>query len=390
LSSAPLPLSRDWVYLQIDRDSEEFARLKPGERGRDFLSGYTGDEFRVHGRDVIRFFAEKRALAPPDTNSMLAAYGDFVRHHAGSGQASWARRRMRELAAADPVNGGHEMASVPLSDVDSRIPHALTQRPDAVAVVIGNRGYSAYTPDVPDVEFALHDAAVMRRYLTSALGYLDGNVLYYEDATHATFRSVFGTRDVPQGRLAHLVKPGRSDVFVYYSGHGAPDLDTGEGYFVPVDCAPDDVRLNGYAAEILYTHLAQLGARTTTVVVDACFSGGSEGGMVITAASPVGIQVTAPAMSLPNGAVFASSAGDQISSWYPEMGHGLFTYLFLKGLQGAADGDGDRRITAGEMSAFLTDGNDGVPYWARRLHRGRKQTPRFHGDGTMTLIELAR
>ena len=222
------------------------------------------------------------------------------------------------------------------------------------------------------------------------MGYLDGNVLYHEDATNAVFRSLFGTREVPQGRLAQLVRPGRSDVFVYYSGHGAPDVAAQRVYFVPVDCSPDDVRLNGYPLDLLYTHLGELGARSVTVVIDACFSGGSEQGMLIRAASPIGIRVTDPAVALRSAAIFTSSAGDQISSWYPEMGHGLFTYFFLSGLKGAADRDADGRVTAGELSTYVSDPSDGVPYWARRLHRGRRQTPGFHGDPELTVIELPR
>jgi hypothetical protein len=108
--------------------------------------------------------------------------------------------------------------------------------------------------------------------------------------------------------------------------------------------------------------------------------------MLIAAASPVGIRVTDAAMLLKNAAVFTSSSSDQISSWYPEKKHGLFTYFFLKGLQGAADGDGDGKITAGELNGFVSDRTEGVPYWARRLH-GREQTPEFRGDETQVLVQ---
>jgi len=98
--------------------------------------------------------------------------------------------------------------------------------------------------------------------------------------------------------------------------------------------------------------------------------------------------VTNPALALTEGAVFTSSSGDEISSWYPEMGHGLFTYFFLKALRGEADMDGDRRITAGELSAYVADRSEGVPYWARRLYQGRQQTPGFFGDGERVMVEL--
>lgn len=275
-------------------------------------------------------------------------------------------------------------------EVDVEIPQGKGPNPDGVAVVIGNRDYASRHREVPDVEFAIRDAAVVKEYLLKALGYQEGNILYYTNATNGDFRSLFGTREVPEGRLAHLVKPGKSEVFVYYSGHGAPDVGEQRGYFVPVDCAPGEVRLNGYPLDLFYENLGRLKARSIAVVIDACFSGGSQGGMLIAAASPLGIRVIDPALRLPNGAVFTSSSGEEISSWYPEMKHGLFTYFFLKGLQGAADANQDGQILAGELHRYLSDPSEGVPYWARRLYQGRQQTPGFWGNEEQVILEVAR
>jgi len=275
-------------------------------------------------------------------------------------------------------------------------------------VVIGNCNYSAQHRDVPNVDFAARDAAVMKEYLLKALGYQEGNILFYTDAGYATFRDVFGTKEEPRGRLANSVKAGKSDVFVYYSGHGAPgrgagqggagrpDLRSGgqaetayptedwKGYFVPVDCDPNAVSRNGYPLELLYENLGKTGARSVTVVVDACFSGGtSEGKMLIAQASPGAIRIIDPTANWGKGALFTAAAGDQIASWFAEKKHSLFTYAFLKGLQGAGDSNGDGSITAGELHDYINNGSgdfEGVTYLARRLFNGRDQTPGFNGD----------
>ena len=392
LTAAPVPLGRKWVHIQIDRSGPESSKLHMGNRGRRFLANYRDTEFRVHAKNVIRFFAEEKKLARPDTAAIVTGYAKFARRYARSPLASWARKRVRELEGGLGSMAGVEGTGVgvAMADVDVDIPRSARMNLDAVAVVIGNRNYSEHHPDVPDVEFALRDAAVMKRYLTAALGFQEGNILFYENATNAVFRSVFGTRDISEGRLAQLVKPGKSDLFIYYSGHGAPDVTEKQGYFVPVDCAPGDVRLNGYSLKLFYENLQKIESRSTTVVIDACFSGGSQQGMLIAAASPVGIRVTNPALGLVNGAVFTSSSRDEISSWYPEMGHGLFTYFFLKGLRGEADADGDGNVSAGELRDFVIDRSEGVPYWARRLYQGRQQTPGFYGDAERRMMEGKR
>ena len=389
LTSTLEPLDEKSVYIEIDRTSDEAGKLHVSNRDSFFLADYLDDKFRVANDDVIRFFVEEHRLSPPDTSALIAAYAQFARRYPRSPLASWARRAIREFGAAVAIATDDSPSLVSRADVDADIPETGAINVDAVAVIIGNRNYTEHNPDVPDVEFALRDAAVVKQYLSRMLGFQEGNILYYEDATNAVFRSLFGTRDIPHGRLAQLVKPGKSDVFVYYSGHGAPDVGAERGYFLPIDCAPEDVRLNGYSLDLFYDNLKQIEARSTTVAIDAGFSGGSQEGMLIESASPVGIRVTNPALALTAGVVFASSSGDEISSWYPEMGHGLFTYFFLKGLRGEADMDGDQRITAGELSAYVANRSEGVPYWARRLYQGRQQTPNFFGDPDYVIFPAA-
>jgi hypothetical protein len=72
------------------------------------------------------------------------------------------------------------------------------------------------------------------------------------------------------------------------------------------------------------------------------------------------------------------SYGQQLANWFPEQQHGRLTYSFLKGLQGRADGDGDGRVSVGEMKAWLQDGQV-LSDEARRLF-GRDQTPQVLGD----------
>lgn len=254
-------------------------------------------------------------------------------------------------------------------------PKAKEKNLNAVAVVIGNRDYK--TKDIPPVDFALQDASMVKSCLIESLGYREGNIIYEENASKGTFENIFGTASNYSGRLFEIVKPNESDVFIYYSGHGAPDVETRKGYFLPVDCDPNHISIGGFSLDLLYKNLAKLPARSITVVVDACFSGSSEKGLLLKKASPVGIIVD-PFMALRNGAVITSSAGTELSSWYSEKSHGLFTYYFLLGLTGKADSNKDHQITVGELSSYI---ENNVPYMARELHN-RKQTPTFKGTDT--------
>lgn len=265
------------------------------------------------------------------------------------------------------------------ADAGFHIPQTAMQNPDGVAVVIGNRRYRH--PDIPVVEYAHRDAEAVKQYLVQTLGYRENNIFLEKDISKARFEALFGISGNHRGIVHDYVKPGRSDVFVYYSGHGAPDLEKMKGYFLPVDCDPAKIALNGYALDVFYINLAHMAARRITVVLDCCFSGGSSRGEhLVDSASPALIKVdTAPILQA-DAAVLTSAGSDQISSWYDEKGHGLFTYFFLQGSGGPADADRDGRITFEEMHRYLSDRSEGVPYWARRLHGGRTQTPMLYGN----------
>ena len=223
----------------------------------------------------------------------------------------------------------------------------------------------------------------MRKYLVESFGFDDNNIIFLPNATQADFNGTFGTKEDHRARLFNLVKPGETDLFVFYSGHGAPDVQREQAYFVPVDCDPSLVRFNGYAIETFYQNLGKLPYRSLNVVIDACFSGMSDRGTLLPNASLVRIKTSNPLFNDPKAVVLTSATGGQIASWYPEQSHGLFTYYYLKALQGAANTDRDRNLTLGELRAYL---QQQVPYSARRLNN-REQTPEIYGQDDKVILE---
>ena len=267
-------------------------------------------------------------------------------------------------------------------DVDEAIPRGIKAAPNDVAVVIGNRNYEA--SGSPNVEYAQRDARVVKEYLIKTMGFDAKNILYEENATLSKFRELFGTEQDYRGKLARFVKNGVSRVFVYYVGHGAPDLESTEAYFVPVDANPQYIKANGYRLQTFYDNLSRIPAKGMTVVLDSCFSGNSEKGTLFKNISPALVKVKKEFNGPPNAVVITSAAMDQVSSWYPEKRHSLFTYYFLKGLRGEADPNGKGMITVGGMRKYL---QDNVPYMARRI-TGNEQLPMVTGSDNHILAEV--
>jgi hypothetical protein len=260
-------------------------------------------------------------------------------------------------------------------DVDMNIPATKVKNQDAVALVIGISKYK--NPNVPSVDYAKHGATMMREYLVNTMGYNEKRIIYADDENA-------GKNDfnIMMKKLSNMVKAGKSDVFVYYNGHGAPDTKSNEAFFVPYDCDPEYANESGYPVTEFYNQIGRLPARSITVVLDACFSGSTPKGLLFKGVSPALLKVKNPIAAMQNGVVFSSSTENQLSNWYPEKKHGLFTYFFLKGLQGAADANHDGQITAEELENYL---NENVPEKARE--QNREQTPQMLGDKDRVIVK---
>ncbi|MFB6224920.1 MAG: caspase domain-containing protein, partial [Candidatus Paceibacteria bacterium] len=323
-----------------------------------FIDGYT-EEWRIFEKENFNFeLSPERSIA--DNTSVDKKSVEPKE-----------KTEMGENAKAVFGKNGKEKSSKnndkkPKLDVD--IPNTSLNRPKDVAVVLGNKVYES--KGIPNVEYAIRDARVVKKYLTVTLGFREENIIYVENATAADLTRIFGSKDDPKGQLYNWVKPGQSDVFVYYSGHGAPNPESGNTYFIPSNTNPSYLSQNGYPVNQLYENLAEIPANSVTVVMEACFSGTSDGGAVVQEISPAVLSVENPVMSIENGLVFTAATGEQVSTWYSEKKHGLFTYYFLKGLRGNADQNSNRAVTAKEMESYL---KEKVPYRARRMHN-REQT----------------
>jgi len=246
------------------------------------------------------------------------------------------------------------------SDVDKAY-FRLPEHPDDFALVIGIQNYSG----IPEAEFAERDAAAVRENLL-ALGYPARNVLFLTGA-QAGRASI---EKYVESWLPRNVTE-NSRVFFYFSGHGAPDTKTGSAYLVPWDGDPKFLENTGYSIKRLYEKLNALSAKEVIVAMDACFSGAGGRSVLAKGARPLVNKVDTGAAKVGKLVVFSAAGPDEITGTDEAQGHGLFTYYFLKGLDGAAK---DKRgvVTAKDLYDYLAPKVEDA---ARR--QNRDQTPQI-------------
>ncbi|MEE2709114.1 MAG: caspase family protein [Gemmatimonadota bacterium] len=300
---------------------------------------------------------------------------------AGTDNGLLKRRRVRGatvVASGDPILDKTPSAFVAPDENVERVTVSNVRRPKALGVILGIEDYRY----APDVTFARRDAASMREYFSKALGLTENNIYFRtdRDATQGEFRKVF---DPDQGWLAKRINPYETDIFVYYVGHGKPDIATGDSYLMPADSDPN-YPATGYRLDELYHSLGRLSAKQVTVMLDACFGGhtgrGRQVEMLLEGTRGIGVSPRRIEVG-ERLVVLTASAGNQVSSSYPEKSHGLFTYFLMRGLKGEADANQDRAVTIQELYTYV---RRQVTTQAGRLDR--EQTPELWGDDIHRVI----
>jgi WD40 repeat protein len=265
--------------------------------------------------------------------------------------------------------------NLPPSDVDINIPKVKQKNPNAIAIVFGIEKYK----NLSGVTFARRDASIFKEYAINTLGVTDDNAhLYFKvdnEVTRGEFEKLFGE----DGWLSRRATP-ESEIIIYYSGHGAPELRDKSPYLIPYDGDANYAAQTGFSLNRLYTMLAGLNAKSVTVYLDACFSGATrEKEMLLTGARPILVKIENPVLQSEKILVVAAASGEQVSSAYPDKRHGIFTYYLLKAFRGEASKT--KSLRADELESYLTEH---VKRTAANLDR--EQTPQLLGKNKQRMI----
>jgi len=285
-------------------------------------------------------------------------------------------RRQRELVRKRKVLDAHEREMAPIR----------RKNRNSLAVIIGNRNYNGR---VPTVDFAHNDADAMKHFIINKLGYREGNIYDLRDAGVNAISAVLGNEKSHEGDLFNAIRKDKSDVIVYYSGHGVPGLKDERPYLLPVDGDPNSAEITGFSVDTMYANLAKLPARSVTVFLDACFSGESEKGMLVSSASGISVKPKMPS-SKGTMTVITAAQGNQLASWDTKARHGLFTKHLLDALNGEADskeyGNYDGKVSLSEIQNYL---DEEMTYQARATWK-RRQNAYVRGSGATILSTVFR
>ena len=226
------------------------------------------------------------------------------------------------------------------------------------AVIIGVGGYE--NSGVPRLRYSVADADAIYQTLVSA-GFKKENILLLTDKTERkpTLRNIKWALGTFLARSAH-----KDDlVMIYFAGHGASEVDQRgierdglSKYLVPADADPDDLYSTALPMDEMQNVLARIEAERITVFLDACYSGAA-GGRTFASTKTRTVNVDdifLDRLTRSKGrAIVTASRPSELSIELAELGHGIFTYYLVRGLQGYADNNRDGIVSLQELYEYL-------------------------------------
>lgn len=330
-----------WVYSAYSR--EELFQGKAVSRGGKIRQMVHG-QFRSNPRLLATVVEQRRA----------------AHSTAGTGSPALSAPELRQIVENAIAGAAAKRSERPIERSKVDVPgYRGTPRPQDFALVVGIEQYSEVGP----AAYGERDAAAVASHL-AAMGVPRRNIVHLS-GIKATLTGLVKYLDawLPRNVTAE------SRVYFYFSGHGAPDPESGEAYLVPFDGDPSFLETTALPLERLYASLGELDAREVVVVLDACFSGAGGRSVLAKGARPLVMQTSNPVMTSGKITLLAAASKAEITTTLESQGHGIFTYYLLEGLQGAAR-DRKGHVTAASLHRYLMPR---VQDEARR--QNRDQTP---------------
>jgi len=285
-----------------------------------------------------------------------------------------------------PVILSRSLDLLPAEALDAMAP--VEQRLQGIgtrwAVIIGVSEYG--DPAVPQLRFAHRDAEALRDFLVSegaGLGGYEPERVILLTNEQATFRNI---RTALRGFLTSATED--DQILFYFAGHGVRDPSRPDEYYLLThDTEFDNLAGTALPMSDVEQALGNLRYRDLILVADACHSG------------EIGTQVAFRdafqyndindvfrerfQASRGGEVVFTAGEGRDLSQEGERWGggHGVFTYHLLRGLEGAADTNGDGIVELGELLEHVRD--------QVRRDTGGAQNPAIAGGSFDRYLPLA-
>lgn len=250
-------------------------------------------------------------------------------------------------------------------DVRNDAAQAVLKAGTTYVLAVGINDYSLQKLQLKNAVADAHSIVSVLSHPQVRLGKTRLKTIYNHEATRLEILT----------RLHELSRTSPVDnVVIYLSGHGLVVDKT--WYFLPSNLAEltkESVKHVGISVAEIERAVAAIPADQVLLVIDACQSGG--------VLAPIerfrGVKTIRSLARATGVHVITATDGVQEAAEATKLGHGLFTYTLLAGLDGYADYSKNNKVSSDELITFVTEM---LPYFSKKI-ANYTQYPMAYSDG---------
>jgi len=222
------------------------------------------------------------------------------------------------------------------------------RNPNALVLIFGVEDYKyANSP----ARYADHDARLFYDYAVTKLGVAEQNILMLLNQKAERLEIKRAIKDW----MLRMSEKGKSEIFVFFAGHGLVSADGNQLFLIPYDGDPFLLEDSALNRQELFDDIMLAEPKAVTVFLDTCYSGSSRDGTSLTGSDRALVFRQKKNGIPPEFTVLSAATSEQVSRSFNDPPHGLFSYFVMKGLEEDADQNKDKSITASELHQFIME-----------------------------------
>ena len=242
-------------------------------------------------------------------NSLAPVYGQTDTSHPGTKTAGKAKPPTKTTSRGTQERG--------VKPAESPAESSATVGPYYALVI----GINNYRSPVPKLKTAVYDAREVAKLLQESYGFAKPKLL-----ENPTRRDII----IALNEYRHL--PAKSNLLIYYAGHGQRDPRTNKAYWLPVD-ADLDSDVNWISASTITEEIGAIPSEHVLLISDSCYSGELTRGLPPPQINAVERQSYFRKMlESPSRTLMSSGRNEPVADG-GSAGHSRFAYVLLASLQ---------------------------------------------------------
>jgi len=234
--------------------------------------------------------------------------------------------------------------AIAAEDLEKSLARVLAQdrtdfiQQEKVAVIVGLSDYPSHG-GLSQLEYADKDAQAVGKQL-EALGYRVRVLTNHQATVGAVLRVL--------DDLGQYLEPDQGTFLFYFSGHGFAQGKT--NYLATYESDPDTIQHTGLSLTSVIERIQATGAKRQVLLIDACRNEPNVSGKAV---SNVNRSFTDFNLAEGSQILFSTKFGGK-SYEYSRLGHGVFSYYVLKGLEGDAR-QVDGLLSFDDLAKYVSD-----------------------------------